>query len=62
MENWKNELRAKGNPGNKSNSIEAKRHRSSLLKMFIPKEQNIDKNTPMKIKETPGKLSLTRKT
>jgi hypothetical protein len=30
--------------------------------MFYPIEQNIDKDWPMKIKETPGKLSLTRKT
>ena len=48
--------RAKGNPGNRPHSMEAKKQRSRLLEIVYPIKSNIYKDTPMKTQEAPVKM------
>jgi cytoplasmic iron level regulating protein YaaA (DUF328/UPF0246 family) len=47
--------RVKGNPGNRPHSMEAKKQRGHLLKIVYLIKSDINKDTPMKTKETPKK-------
>ena len=40
--------RAKGNPGNRPHSMDAKKQRGHLLKIIYPIKSDIDRDTPMK--------------